>query len=50
MMVTLNKTMVLQCFLKKRLRAFLDAKSSGTLSRSTVSKKVLNCNQIDLFI
>ena len=39
MMVTSNKTTVLQCFLKKRLRAFLDTKSSGTLSRSIVSKK-----------
>ena len=38
MMVTSNKTTVLQCFLKKRLRTFLDAKSSRTLSRSIVSK------------
>jgi hypothetical protein len=37
-MVTSNETMVLLCFVKKTLQAFLDAKSSRTISESMPSK------------
>jgi len=45
-MITSNKNIMLQFFVKNRLRAFLDAKSSRTVSRLMSSK--ISCSMLHI--